>query len=215
MDKTVNDNGNDRQDTNNKNAEKDNDEIVLPKLKYGYRKTPMSWSEMQTFICVEQDLAKLARSEEQQRQYMIAMRDINSEYKTMYDFILHDKFGFDRKQDNEKKWQACLPSQPQTTPRTVLVPNDFPYSMAPGIHHYILWKWGGDVTPEEIDQAKLDFKNDNYSDHTKVIDVLHWINPPHLKSLPDIDHVHILTLREPAQLQEEETARTTSSLDGI
>jgi hypothetical protein len=29
-----------------------------------------------------------------------------------------------------------------------------------------------------------------------VREFMHWINPPHLKSIPDIDHVHILCLPE-------------------
>ena len=79
--------------------------------------------------------------------------------------------------------------------------NDFPYYFAPGIQHWVLWKLGGDVTSDEILQAKKCIFRDDYQlkhiihndiivNSTEVF--LHWVNPPHLKSLPGIDHVHIL-----------------------
>jgi hypothetical protein len=89
--------------------------------------------------------------------------------------------------------------------------NDFPYYFATGIEHFVLWKLGGEVTPDEITNAKLEllrasqlwatmndlspeFKDKHGSE--KVINdhriLLSWKNPPHLKSLPGIDHVHIL-----------------------
>ena len=63
----------------------------------------------------------------------------------------------------------------------------------------MLWKLGGVVTADEITQAKKDILQKCQS-HTLVEEdvanndevFLHWINPPHLKSLPGIDHVHIL-----------------------
>ncbi|KAL7532493.1 hypothetical protein ACHAXR_007664 [Thalassiosira sp. AJA248-18] len=99
------------------------------------------------------------------------------------------------------------------TPIFNLCLNDFPYYFSPGIQHWVLWKLGGEVTPGEIATAKLDIMGKNraqgatngmVSDCTEcgrnnleqiVNDhevFLHWVNPPHLKSLPGIDHVHIL-----------------------
>lgn len=94
--------------------------------------------------------------------------------------------------------------------KTIVVRNDFPYYTAENIHHYVLWKLHGICTDDDIAQAKEDVElelelgggivqggiyNDNdEKKQSVVIDCLHWINPPHLKSLPDIDHVHILCL---------------------
>jgi hypothetical protein len=89
--------------------------------------------------------------------------------------------------------------------------NDFPYYYLPGIQHWILWKLGGELpTSKEIANAKKDILKESTShllhDPTqgllqgnaleRIINddevFLHWINPPHLRSLPGIDHVHIL-----------------------
>lgn len=105
-------------------------------------------------------------------------------------------------------WQAIPPSSNDISkaPQMVLYLNDFPYFMDHNIDHWILWKldWNADhpnnnnhdasskttITNDEIEEAKLNLCQQN----TNVIETLHWINPPHLKSLPEIDHVHILTL---------------------
>jgi hypothetical protein len=60
----------------------------------------------------------------------------------------------------------------------------------------------GICSDDDIAQAKEDVKQelelsggeDSENGQAVVVDCLHWINPPHLKSLPDIDHVHILCL---------------------
>ena len=89
--------------------------------------------------------------------------------------------------------------------------NDFPYYYLPGIQHWILWKLGGELpTSTELANAKKEILKESTShlqhDPTqgllkgnameRIINddevFLHWINPPHLRSLPGIDHVHIL-----------------------
>ena len=89
--------------------------------------------------------------------------------------------------------------------------NDFPYYYSSGIQHWILWKLGGVVTSDEVADANREIlrrgisKHDATQQHGRLKgkedfeeiitdhDVfLHWVNPPHLKSLPGIDHVHIL-----------------------
>lgn len=72
----------------------------------------------------------------------------------------------------------------------LLAKNDFPYYMEDGIEHWCLWKLGGnDVNDADINWAKEELnKNGN------ITEMMHWINPVHLKSLPDIDHAHIVCL---------------------
>jgi Protein of unknown function (DUF3605) len=173
--------------------------IILPELEYGYRTKPLEWAELMQIILVEKNLAKLSRSVEQQTEYMVYMRDLKSQWKSVRHFILHSKFGFKKRLISGSSlddsagdlWEAYPPASHIKEPRKVLVLNDFPYYNAPGIQHYILWKIGGDVTDEEIDEAGREL----WDKLGGVSDVLHWKNPPHLKSLPDIDHVHILVHR--------------------
>jgi hypothetical protein len=95
-----------------------------------------------------------------------------------------------------------------------LVKNDFPYHTADNVEHWILWKLdrkgaaggkhrdreGGaraedgsrsSITASDLETAK----NDLRARLGNVLDVLHWVNPPHLKTVPELDHVHILCLR--------------------
>ena len=84
----------------------------------------------------------------------------------------------------------------------VLLPNNFPYYLEDGIEHWCLWKLKEPVTEDDIKMAKDDLKfmtiNDAAITDNKcnvLVDTMHWINPIHLKSVPDIDHAHILCLR--------------------
>jgi hypothetical protein len=60
--------------------------------------------------------------------------------------------------------------------------------MAHGIEHWCLWKLCEDITDDEVEEAKQDLRR-MLGDE---LDFLTWRNPPHLKSLPDIDHIHLL-----------------------
>jgi hypothetical protein len=114
---------------------------------------------------------------------------------------LHSKFGYPKRFNaTTERWEAYPPTTTKTTtsslqqqePTTiVLVPNDFPYNVEAGIEHWVLWKLLGSIEEGEVDKAKADLEN-RMGD---VLDMIHWENPPHLKSLPDIDHVHILVQR--------------------
>jgi len=107
-------------------------------------------------------------------------------------------------------WEVYPTLAEVKSPLKVLLPNDFPYYIEDGIEHWCLWKLKGRVTNDDIQMAKDDLKQmmveanssaqftTNMSSLENVdafVDMLHWINPPHLKSIPDIDHAHILCLR--------------------
>jgi hypothetical protein len=163
--------------------------LALPQLKYGYRTTPMSWSELRHIIETEKDLAKLSRSETQQREYGVFRYHLRCQYQSVLDYLLISKFGFDKQEEKDGRWQAHPQLADYSEVRTLLVPNDFPYSMADGIVHYIFWKTKQDITTEDIEEARKELHR-----RMDVVDTLYWVNPPHLKSLPEIDHVHFLCL---------------------
>ena len=95
-----------------------------------------------------------------------------------------------------------------------MVPNDFPYYFGDSIKHWYLWRLGcvadGDaseadsnITEDDIIWAQKQLMMDgdlslNITEENQgtIVDVLHWENPPHLKSVPGIDHAHILCLRK-------------------
>jgi len=113
-------------------------------------------------------------------------------------------------------WEAHPSLAEITSSQKVLLLNDFPYYIQDGIEHWCLWKLKEKVTEEDIRIAKDYLKHsgsavaadnsssgkgsaasdtDPHKNAGVLVDTLHWINPPHLKSVPDIDHAHILCLR--------------------
>lgn len=164
--------------------------INLPVLKYGYRTVPLSWEDLVDIITIQNDLAKLSRSIEQQKEYEIYKRDLLRESRTVTDHVLCNKFPdiFEKRFDAETKlWYSYPPLTDITSVAITLVKNDFPYYMEDGIEHWILWKLGESCDDQDIDEAKQELRKKN-----KFTEFLHWVNPPHLKSLPAVDHVHIL-----------------------
>lgn len=121
------------------------------------------------------------------------------------------KFKFPVEDDGKKKrskptfveWQTMMKSgcaERHEKNRTVLSMNDFPYYFDEGIEHWIVWKLGGDnISLDEIKNGKMDILKDaGFSNMDLINDrsvFLHFLNPTGLKSLPEIDHIHILFRR--------------------
>jgi len=194
--------------------------IPIPNLKYGYAERPLTWDELKTVIVIEKDLAKMSRSSSQQRFYELFRYYVSHEYTSILDYVLITKFqqSFTRRlvnvveenesqnddQEEEKKkndmkkttdenrqgqrWSAFPPLHEYHHVTIQLVQNDFPYYMVDGILHYVLWKTKEPILPEDIENAIAQL----YQMFPTMKDTLHWTNPPHLQSLPDIHHIHIL-----------------------
>jgi hypothetical protein len=80
--------------------------------------------------------------------------------------------------------------------RMCLAMNDYPYFVHSGIEHWCLWKLGGNVTTDDIDEALIRLKTIERNEpcKRKLLDSISFVNPPHLKSVKAIDHAHILCL---------------------
>lgn len=96
----------------------------------------------------------------------------------------------------------------------VVALNDFPYYFEAEIEHWCLWKLQGSgsdgvdleeedgVTEKDIEWARhqLDLNKGltfgAVENKGEIEDMLYWVNPPHLKSIPGIDHAHIICLRK-------------------
>lgn len=167
----------------------------LPSREYGYRSTPFSWAELDQIIRQKRHLAKLCRSVQDERHYGERRKEILEEYETMLDHILHSKFNIPiRFDDGTQRWKANIPKRTTGDHEawSVLLPNDFPYFTEAGIEHWVLWKLFEQIREADVDRAIADLR-EKLGD---VQDTICWENPPHLKSLPDINHVHILVRRE-------------------
>jgi len=182
-----------------------------------------SWEAL-TEIIKEQRFDSLRRSIKQQRFYCNYSHTLKLNWKSIYDFILHSKFNYEMiavpetaemfhstfveydEADCEgdisllpnipppppgNKWEARRPTDESNMKNRALAKNDFPYYLEDGVEHWCLWKLGDDVTNEDIDCGMDELKGRGI-----YAEILHWINPVHLKSLPDIDHAHFVCLRK-------------------
>mmetsp|Transcript_14407 Transcript_14407/g.18823 ORF Transcript_14407/g.18823 Transcript_14407/m.18823 type:complete len:189 (+) Transcript_14407:112-678(+) len=170
----------------------DESEITLPVLKYGYPTRPLDWPTLIHVIQVEKDFDKLARNVDQQRNYMKYMKELKMQWRSVMDFVLCSKFDLERRAHNDSGlWHAFPPLSQVPGVHVRLVKNDFPYYLADNVEHWILWKLGQDCRDNDIENAKQELQ----ARLGDVTEFLHWINPPHLKSLPEIDHAHIIICR--------------------
>ena len=179
-------------------------EVTLPNLKYGYRTTKASWNELVQIIQIEYDIPKLSRSRIQQHDYEVFRYHMKEQYSSSLDYILISKFGFDAvvpvpvvsshkevdKNPNKinNKWLAKPFLENVDSSKILLIENDFPYYVEDNIVHYVLWKIKEPLTQQEI----LDAREELQTEKIKALDILQWVNPPNLKSIPEIDHVHFL-----------------------
>ena len=172
--------------------------IRLPVLAHGYRTVPCGWDELVDIVLHQKDLAKLSRSEEQQYNYELYKQNILLQWDTMTDYVLYTKFpNVFTKVDGtlidsppQRRWKVHPPIESISTKQMALVKNDFPYYMDDNIEHWILWKLGGEaINDVDIENAKQDLCTYH---NLRENDFIHWVNPVHLKSIPNIEHAHIL-----------------------
>jgi len=151
----------------------------------------LSWNECKQIVA-EDRLELLGRSDTQQSSYDEFTRGIKDKYEHVKDYLFVSKFGFEAEASpiTGKLRVNILPGS-LSTDRLNLCINDFPYNYEEGIAHYVLWKLGTQLTEKEIVDAQDSLLRD---ERLGAKDACWYVNPPHLKSILEIDHAHILVL---------------------
>ncbi|KAI8073472.1 uncharacterized protein B0P05DRAFT_580243 [Gilbertella persicaria] len=90
-----------------------------------------------------------------------------SKYGTIENYLMKEKLVF--------------PEQP---PAILILPNDFPYSVDPGIEHILIWS----KEPLEADFVESLLEK-HYGSH--VWEWVYFVNPPALQSVRKLPHVHV------------------------
>ena len=163
---------------------------------------PIKWDDI-TKIIDEERFELLSRSHSQEVVYQAHCVKLKGEWRSVTDYILVRLFQFDRMFDEQSgKYFADKDIVANSFISTRLLLNDFPYNFASDIQHWCLWKLNGILNDEEVVKAKQMILNklekEEVSTHCSSsaegdsVMMIHWKNPIHLKSIPDIDHVHIL-----------------------
>ena len=152
----------------------------------GSAKIPFTWDELKTLVKNDQ-LDKMSRSRSEQDRYDDYIQKIKKEWVSVADHILCSKFDFEREFDEASLRLKAKPSLEEVDfVRTSLCPNDFPYFVEDEVQHWCLWKLQENVVVNDIMIAKKEL-----FEKLDVEEFIHFVNPPHLKSIPQIDHAHI------------------------
>jgi hypothetical protein len=146
----------------------------------------MSWDTIKDIVD-SGDLAPLGRSDTQQAVYDDFRSRLNSEWESVSDFVLATKFDI-HAEINPSTGKKAARRDEICEDKIVMHRNDFPYHFESGVNHFLIWKIGSQLTAEDVENCVREIWNNT----ANVKDVITYVNPPHLKSIPDIDHAHIL-----------------------
>lgn len=178
-------------------------------------KHQFSWSEL-TKLVASKDLGPMGRSEEVQAAYQKAIKRRTKKYGSPDEYIrqriLHwppaektdDGSHSPSYSDGNESSSSCSSSlSPPSSPTGPVDPlevnlkkNEFPYSVKPGIEHWLIWS-RQPLTDEVWIRRYLE-------ERLPGRDYLFFINPPELRSVPTISHVQVFTKGEGEVLDEDD-----------
>ncbi|KAJ8655321.1 hypothetical protein O0I10_009010 [Lichtheimia ornata] len=138
------------------------------------------WEEIHHLVSTNQ-VKLIRRNREGQRRYRAWIEDTLSKYKDIEDYLLTEKLHFPLNDDDEER------------PHVIVLPNDFPYSMEPGIQHILIWSQRSlketyvlEILEERYGSSKWEW--------------VYFVNPPETQSVRRLPHVHVFM--RPIQLQQ-------------
>lgn len=148
----------------------------------GDKRTP-SWADIVDNVSCGQ-LARFSRSDESQAAYEKFKTETLREWESLADFLACEILGIESR--NSGRRVAALELERLEPPQRVWRPNDFPYLLPSDVSHYVVWCSHAHLLEQN---GLLDFIAQQL---TCDADVVCWINPPGLKSVPRFPHAHVL-----------------------
>ena len=149
----------------------------------------LSFSQIECYI-KNNELHKLGRSVHQRSEYHKAMDMVRLDFYSIYDYILINKF--------HCNIEYCDCNRKVAVRGSIAMPivcalNDFPYFFEDNVVHYILWKIGEEaIKYDEIQNAIHHLKLQYGICKHKILGSTFFMNPIELKSIPEINHMHIV-----------------------
>ncbi|KAF9351059.1 hypothetical protein BGX26_010849 [Mortierella sp. AD094] len=189
-------------------------------------KHQFSWSEL-TKMIASKDLTPMGRSEQVQEAYQRAIKRRTKKYGSADEYIRQRVLHWPPAErdaetsDGNESSSSCSSASPPSSPTGPVDPlevrlkkNEFPYSVKPGIEHWLIWSRNL-LTDEDWIRAYL-------TERLPGRDFLFFINPPELRSVPTIFHVQVFTKgegevldEEDIEIKKEEQAATASKSDKL
>ncbi|KAL4520398.1 hypothetical protein Ndes2526A_g04968 [Nannochloris sp. 'desiccata'] len=143
----------------------------------GIRLEPMCWDEASALIAdgTLTSLAKLGRLPSDTRKYRkFRSEHILATYASVTDYLYASVFNLECKTKDEKLI-AVVPDDFRTKERI-----DFPYAFKHGIEHHVLW------SSLPLDHDKIIIEATARRDSQQGWELIYFINPPVLKSVPAV-----------------------------
>jgi hypothetical protein len=173
--------------------------------------TPFTWEQIKDTLATG-DVHLLGRTAAQLDEYAAHKTTVLTQYCSVADYLLHTIFKY--KCENvpvahaaaaaaagtcsggsntcanvpalaATKLKAQKPNQPGC--RIVWQPNNFPYYTTPEIEMHIIWCEAGHISEEDLQQIVAVERPE------AEFEVQIFENPPHLKSVPELHHVHVIS----------------------
>ena len=129
---------------------------------------------------------KFGRTDKQWFDYGIHRDRVLSKYETMGDFILGEKFGFNSITTENDRLKVTVTDEMIKSKEYLFDVNDFPYHLEESIDHHLIFC----VVPLTVQETNDIIKK---QDIFKNRDVLWWVNPTHMQSIPTLWHCQILS----------------------
>ena len=169
----------------------------------------------------ERKLETLQRGPYDLRRYLKWSSEIKDKYGSVPNYIMEERLQWrplpDSTSDAGPTFE-CVNSTPFADPDDFqIMPNDWPYGMAPGIRHLVVWlktrlesePTKGDVTPksrQQIDDFVQKTFKDPVADMPGPAEKVMWFkNWKALQSVPGMEHVHVLVRDIPDKILAEWT----------
>ncbi|KAI8091892.1 hypothetical protein BDF21DRAFT_410454 [Thamnidium elegans] len=150
---------------------KDNTISDLP-VDHVYTDHVHPWEEIVKYVSLNQ-VSKLRRNKDQQAVYAKWVKETKEEYGSVENYLKETKIQY-----------------PEGVTFLVL-PNDFPYSVDPGIDHILIWS-KTPIDSELVSEILEERYGSNNWEWT------YFVNPPQWQSVPSLPHTHIFLRRRPA-----------------
>ncbi|KAF9940374.1 hypothetical protein BGZ75_004138 [Mortierella antarctica] len=178
-------------------------------------KHQFTWSELSKMVA-SKDLTPMGRSEAVQEAYQRAIKRRTKKYGSPDEYIRQRVLHWPPAEQNvastpssaassdgNESSTSCSSISPPSSPTGPVDPleialkkNEFPYSVKPGIEHWLIWS-RHPLTDEVWIRRYLE-------ERLPGRDYLFFINPPELRSVPSIFHVQVFTKGEGEVLDEED-----------
>ena len=111
-------------------------------------------------------MSKLRRNKDQQAVYAKWIKETKEEYGTVANYLVKTKVQFPEGVDY------------------LVLKNDFPYSVTPGIEHILIWSKSG-MDPDQV----TEILEERYG--SQDWEWCFFVNPPEWQSVPSLPHTHI------------------------